>query len=59
MFNVRTYCMISCICLFLHLLDAYRTKKRKEILRLKNQAKNNLAESKFYKFYVWNLSLII
>jgi hypothetical protein len=39
-FNIRTYCTISCILLMLHLLDAYRTKKRREILRLQKSAES-------------------
>ncbi len=43
-FNIRTYCTLSCIGLILHLLDAYRIKKKREIMRL--QANKNIIESK-------------
>ena len=46
-FNIRTYCTISCVLLVLHLLDAYRTKKRREILRLQQSSKS---KSKFWLF---------
>ena len=44
-FNIRTFCVISCVALFLHLLDAYRTKRRKEIIKIQ-QIKPNIIDSK-------------
>lgn len=44
-FNIRTYCTISCVLLVLHLLDAYRTKKRREILRLQQSSKSKNVSS--------------
>lgn len=41
-YNIRTYCTLAIICLGFHLLDAYRTKKRREILKL--QANKNVVE---------------
>lgn len=41
-YNIRTYFTISAICLAFHLLDAYRAKKRREIIRQQNkQASSN------------------
>lgn len=39
-YNIRTYCIISCLCLLIHLLDAYRAKKRRELIRLHTSNKN-------------------
>ena len=47
-YNIRTYCTIALSCLGFHLLDAYRTKKRREIIRL--QSNKNIVDSKFYIF---------
>lgn len=42
-FSIRTYCIISCFFLFIHLLDAYRAKKRRELIRL--HTNKNLIET--------------
>lgn len=39
-YNIRTYFTISSVFLVLHLLDAYRTKKRRELIRLQSINKN-------------------
>jgi len=44
-YNIRTYCTISGAFLLLHLLDAYRAKKRRELIRLQSANKNYLTES--------------
>jgi hypothetical protein len=51
-FNIRTYCTISCILLAMHLLDAYRTKKRREILRLQQSSKSQSLYSMISIFFV-------
>lgn len=43
-FNIRTYCIISSVCLTLHILDAYRAKKRREIYLLR-QAQSNIIDN--------------
>ncbi|RMZ96233.1 hypothetical protein BpHYR1_025476 [Brachionus plicatilis] len=40
MYNIRTYCMIFMACLIFHLLDAYRDKKRRYIMKIRNQSQN-------------------
>lgn len=47
MYNIRTYCMIFMACLIFHLLDAYRDKKRRYIMKIRNQSQN-LDESKLF-----------
>jgi len=42
-YNIRTYFTISAICLGFHLLDAYRTKKRREIIRQQHKQASNLS----------------
>jgi len=53
-YNIRTYCTISCVFLCLHLLDAYRTKKRRELIRLQNSNKNiNESLSSLGRFIIY------
>lgn len=52
-YNIRTYCTISSILLFFHLLDAYRTKKRRQLIRLTSNQKNlNDSLSSLGKFVI-------
>jgi len=44
-YNVRIYCIIASVFLFFHLLDAYRTKKRRELNKLKNQPPKKVIEN--------------
>jgi hypothetical protein len=44
LFSVRTYCIMSFVGILLHLLDAYRTKKRKRLQRLQ-EVKPNVIEN--------------
>ena len=54
--NVHTYCLISCILLILHLLDGYRAKKRREIIRSKQNLNINIKIRKklFILFLLFN-----
>lgn len=33
-FNIRTYCTLAFLCLCLHLLDAYRVKRRRQLIKM-------------------------
>lgn len=53
LFNLRTYCLISFVFLFLHLLDGYRTKKRREIIRSKQILVENISSLGRYIIYIY------
>lgn len=42
-YNIRTYCTIASVLLIFHLLDMYRTKKRRDLIKL-HKNNQNLAE---------------
>lgn len=43
-YNIRTYCTISVVLLIFHLLDMYRTKKRRDLIKL-HQSNKNITEA--------------
>lgn len=42
-YNIRTYCTIASVLLIFHLLDMYRTKKRRDLIKM-HKSNKYLAE---------------